>query len=409
MGQKKPIKLKKKVVEVEEEFNWDIETEEPDEEIDFFAGLADESGVNKIEGKAGRNGKRTVQVTLEYNPGELDINGMLMEVATARDTIPADWDLVRWDKYLHTVGNVPFYVLATSKRNDEYMKCIYAAALMTLNPDFVGESLGQLKAIQSGYSPQKEQDKQGRTWGGVEPIDMRRPDTVKTQVSDKARVLLESTRLDARESPAKLGAEPEDEYLKKWRMAEKRASQPRDSWEGKCDPEFEAMIKYCYGWLEDIGEVPQPYPLGSLELFWQRPRPDETPMDELTVARRTYITGLIMKLWQKVMVDKEQTAHMVFTKPLSYRVVLAAKKLTKHIENYAVSWQTDDTGDQDIGLRKRVKKYAIKYVEAHIPADQLGGKPGPYATLDPSYEDYVRLCRKYNLREGVLLHEDNSL
>lgn len=419
----KKIKSKKhKQADPEEEFNWD----DPDDEDEFSWDTSDDIEVERVpihpdttirkqpikaseqtktvarDGK----GKRSLQVVLGYNSEGLNQSTMIMEIACMREHIPPDWGPQEWSDYLYGVGNIPFYAVWGDL--DRYYMLLYAAEYFRQNPEGKDLGLSKLQERIKSFDPKKMLDLQlgsqngHSVWGGVE-YESRPP--IREQVATQQKETIDRNRSEAVPAEAVLTQQgPNDAYLAKWVMAEKRAGQPRESWEGKCDWEFEQMIKYCYGWLKDIGEVPQPYPMGTIDLFWQRPRPNETPMDEKTVMRRNYITYKLMKFWRKSLSEDGVKDLMQFS-PLSYRVTLMAKRLNKLIEMYATNWQTDDDGAQDDVIMGKVRKVALKYFKAHFPVAMEGAKPGPLATLDPPYVEYIRLCRKYQLEEGILLHE----
>lgn len=358
-----------------------------------------------IKGQRTRGGKRALQITLEYNANGLDPSDMLMEVIASRNIIDEDWSPEDMSRYLHNVGQIPFYILAGGQITDRYFKCLYAAEFLRKNPDFRDVGISELQHKHPEAKPhrvfranEQQEEIDGTMWGGADEI------TVREQVETAQKSQIDENRSKAVPAEMVLTREgPEDAYLAKWIMAEKRAAQPRESWEGKCDFEFEQMIKYCYGWLRDIGEVPKPYPMGTIDLFWQRPLPYQVPLDEKTVARRNYITAKVMKFWYKSLEKDGNREAMQFNNPLSYRVVLAAKALNNAIEIYAVNWQDDGDGDEELQLR--VRKRSVAYFNAHFPVEYEGAKAGPLDTLDPDYVSYVRLCRKYGLKEGTLLHE----
>ena len=366
----------------------------------------------------GRGSRRQVQVTLEYNTSGLNQSEMLREVICSRGIInEAHEDLEYLSRMYHSLGNVPAYILAGDV--DRWHYFIYAAETLRQNPEFRDLGLSEIRTNVHNqprkFAPDEEQiEIDGRTWGGVEDdgsgkwqgdhvITKNVP--IREQAQGRKKDTIEQTRSQAVPAEVKLTRQgPDDAYIAKWVMAEKRAGQPRSSWEGKCDIEFEAMIKYCYGWLRDIGTVPQPYPMGTIDLFWQRPRPSEIKMNEKAVARRSYITARVMTFWHKSL-KQEGVLNTIQLKrdPLSYRVILAAKDLSAKIEQYADPDPVHGVDDEK--LQASVRKAAMKYFKAHFPVELEGAKPGPLATLDPGYVEYLRLCRKYALKTGQLLHE----
>lgn len=356
-----------------------------------------------ISSKSIRGGKRAINITLHTNVSELNVSDMLMEVICTRNIISEDRTPEDWSRYLHSVGQVPFYILAGDP--DRYHMCIYAAEFLRRNPDFKDTGIGELSHQHPDAKPHRvfgENEVQveidGHSWGGEDE-----PAPIREQMEAQKKSTIDNNRSKAVPAEATLSnIAQHDAYLAKWVQAEKWASIPRKEWVDKVDPEFEAMIKYCYSWLADIGEVPQPYPMDTLDLFWQRPLPHAVPMDEQTVERRTRMASKVMKFWAKSV--KKFADEIEFRKPLSYRVVLAAKRLSKSIEKYAVNWQFDGKNDEE--LLERIKRNALKYLQAHIPLDTGVGKGGPLQTYDPDYVQYVQICRKYNLKEGCILHEE---
>lgn len=405
----------------EEMFTWDFETstttqmtQSKSKTSGKFSGLLKKRASSKsdppqdadeatISGRNIRGGKRAITVVLHTNQSELNVSDMLMEVIASRNIINEDKTPEDWSRLLHSVGQIPFYLLAGDP--DRYHMCIYAAEFLRRNPEFKDVGISELSVRQPEANRHRvfgenevQTEIEGHSWGG-EDEDV----TVREQMKAKAQSQIDSNRAKAVPAEASVSSVAQhDAYLAKWVQAEKWANTPRSEWVDKVDPEFEAMIKYCYGWLRDIGEVPQPYPSDLLDLFWQRPLPDSVPMDEQTVERRSQISGKVMKFWAKSM--KKYKDQVEFRKPMSYRVVLAAQRLSKSIEKYAVNWQFDSKNDE--ALIERIKRNALKYLEAHIPLDTGVGKGGPLKTYDPDYVEYVQICRKYNLKEGCILHEE---
>lgn len=353
-------------------------------------------------------------VTLGYNTAGLNQSEMLREVICSRGIITERHeDLEMLSRYYHNVGNLPAYILAGDV--DRWHVFIYAAETLRQHPEFRDVGIGELNHVRNReFDKVRVQPKiDGVLWGAEEYFDEieaknKTPDVpIKEQIIQKKIENIDRTRSEAVPAEVTLTQQgPDDAYTAKWVQAEKMAEAPRESWEGKCNWDFEQMIKYCYAWIQEIGNVPEPYPMDPLDLFWQRPLPHNTPLDEKSVARRTYMSYKVQKFWRKSVTQKGVQKHLqVGRRPLSYRVVLAAKRLAKCIEDYAVNWQTDDKGIRDEHLQERVKKAAMQYFKAHFPIETTGAKPGPLDTLDPGYVDYIRLCRKYQIKRGTLLHE----
>jgi hypothetical protein len=356
-------------------------------------------GDTRLTGKAGRRNKeRIIEVKLKYDSETLNQSDMLREVIAARGTIDERYNDPEYcSKMFYRLGKVPAYILAGDI--DRWSYFIFAAETLRLNPDFKELGIKELGNVNDGYDFKKAQPELegGVTWGGEEHEN----ETVRAQVDKAKKKALEENRESA--APAKPVVDENDPYILKWKVAEKHArNTPRDQWEGKTDVEFERMIKWCYGWLRDIGEVPTPYP-DPLDLFWARPRPGDLQMSASAIKRRNFITGKVMKFWRKSLSQEGVKDQMNLQGAMSYRVVLAAKKLSTHIEYYSAPDPIH--GEDDDELIANVKKAALNYFNAHFPVDTQGAKPGPITTLDPGYVDYIRICRQYKLEEGTLLHE----
>lgn len=351
----------------------------------------------RLSGKKGRRGGRILTLTLEADAKNLNPSDMIREVIACKNIIDERYDDPEFcSKLFYRMGNVPAYILAGDR--DRFYQWLYAAETLRLNPEFKNSGIEELSHTDrnKGYDASKHQKElDGTVWGGVEEVQT--PKTVRDQMAQSKKDNIEKTREDAK--PAQVYDHENDPYYQKWKMAEARARIPRKEWEGKTDTMFEAMIKYCYGWLKEIGEVPQPYP-DPIDLFWPRPRPGSMDMSVAAVETRTQVTGKIIKFLHASMSKPGIKEKMELgRRPLSYRVVLAAKKLARKIEWYCYP---DPVHGKDIDT---VKKAALDYFNAHFPVDTQGAKPGPLETLDPGYVEYIRICRTYKLEEGTLLHE----
>mgnify|MGYP001319038654 CR=1 FL=1 len=408
----------------------------------------------KLEGRKGRGGKRLLDITVEYEPesesaghihGRLQ-GDMFREIIAARGIISEDSnDPETVGKVFYNLGRIPAWILAGDA--DRWHCFIYAAEMLRRNPEWVDSSIG-LKELRDTrcrtcgcdrHAPVEEMVNTFAVWGNVDtavvkkqpseppqkPLDTpkevletapepKKPDlppqtsradastSVREQVISKKEELIDKTRAEAAPAhPVEEQDGPHKAYMAKWVLAEAKARQPRDTWEGKHDYEFESMIKYCYGWLRDIGEVPS-YPADSLSLFWPAPLPRGISEPSRVTERRNFIAGKVLRFWQKSMNQDGAEERIRSRKnPLSYRVVLAAMKLSSKIEFYA---DPDPIhGEDDSELVADVKKAAVEYFKAHFPI----GDAGPIATSDPSYVEYLQLCRTYNLKEGTLLHDAN--
>lgn len=333
-----------------------------------------------------------------------------------RKTVP-DWDVDKWIQYLMNVGAVPFYILC--RDYDRYHLAVYGAEYVYRNAsaEQLAEGLKWLRHDKNYDWTQHQDALDGRTWGGVddEPVEgdygLAHNEPVREQMEKAKQETIDRNK--PTNVPSDYMEPSDDPYIQKWRMAEKHARHtPRKEWEGKVDFEFEQMIKYCYQWLRDISEVPQPYPMETLDLFWPRPGALGIENSEEGNKRREYIVGRVIKFWQKSVLKNGEGMDLGSQ---SYRVVLAAMKLEKLIEKYCTNfrrWHAStepgtaailDVPDKEIELE--IRAAADQYFKAHFPVQMEGAKPGPITTLDPDYVGYIQLCRKYNLEEGVLLHE----
>lgn len=370
----------------------------------------------KITQGGTKSGTRMLQVTLEY-----DVHGhkvcndgltqgvMLQEIVTMRNIIP-DWDGPRWSTFLHNVGNLPVWTVYKSV--DIWHILLYACEFIRQHPEYEEAGRGMLQArfheMHPDFDIMKWQDKiDGKIWGGIpmedpQYLSFKQAETapVREQMEAKEKAHVEKNMETAEALPMQHLETAYGQHAgweAKWTQAEAMARQPVETWSGQVDPEFEAMIRRCVSWLGSVGRVSLD---DRIDLFWP---PDEENMETQTVKRRHYITGRVMRFWKKMVLKHEGELHL--SNPLSYRVVLAAQKLKDAIEMFAVNWQTDPEGDKDDIIAKRVKKYALQYVEAHLPIAKVGGSPGPLATQDPDYIEYLRLCAQYKIKEGTLLHD----
>ena len=183
-----------------------------------------------------------------------------------------------------------------------------------------------------------------------------------------------------------------DTYEQKWEIAAKYARKPREVWK---DVPFELlkMIEWCYGWLQDTGELPE-YPHDLIEIWWKRPTFYNTDLTPEAVTRRDFMVNKIRTFWSKSVDANRDTVNLTSN---SYRITLKAMELEKLIEAYAEGADNEAT----------IKQTAYDYFKAHLPIETIGVKPGPIDTLDPDFLEYLKLCQKYNITVGVLLHEAN--
>lgn len=363
------------------------------------------------------NDSGTVKITIKPNDVKsLNIGELLAESVSLMRSIP-DWPIEKWREYMNTVGAVPFMHLC--KDTDRYYLLIYGAEYLRANESREQEIEGTKHLrFDKNYDTNAEQVAlDGRTWGGVDEEGDITGDAgishadrpVREQMEQAEKDNLDKHRPDSK--PAAYTQPSDDPYIQKWRMAEKHARHtPRAEWEGKLDFEFEQMVKYCYSWLRDISEVPQPYPMETLDLWWPRPKLLENSPEGN--ERRNRIVEKLVGFWRK---SVSQAGDGIDLTSQSYRVILAAMALEKEIERYANNYRNTRVSSEpgtgiiqvvpDIEIEKNIKKLAVDYFQAHFPVQKLGVMPGPLSTLDPDYVGYLTFCRKYNLEVGTILHE----
>jgi hypothetical protein len=237
-------------------------------------------------------------------------------------------------------------------------------------------------------------------WGGVD--DIPNPPTVREQVEQSKQSNIDSHRPLVK--PAPYVKPSNDPYILKWRVAEDIArNKKRKEWDNdETDFELLEMIRYCYSWIQDTGVVPS-YTHDLIDLYWPRPKNGlGLDLTEQGITRRDYVVEKVRDFWIK---SVSQNPAGIDLNSKSYRTILAARKLCDLIEKYADKYRNPLEGQTEKEIMKEIKGAAHEYFLAHFPAQQLGSVPGPLSTIDPEYVEYVQLCRKYNLKEGVLLHE----
>jgi hypothetical protein len=372
-----------------------------------------------LDYRYGRGNKRVFTVKLGYNDHGLEEGQMIMEIMTMRHDIPADWGVAEWRRFMDTSGALPFRNLFKGTCWT-YHRLLFAAEYLRIfetDEDF--HQNGCWVPPPDGFDPDAEQvELDGRTWGGVDIDDMILPvegemglshtinevKPVREQVGEQQAAVIEAHKnslvpIDL-DKVRELENDPE---LQKWEVAQGIARKPRSTWEGKLDFEMELRVKYCYKWLADIGEVPRPYPQDLLELFWPIMRIDGNDRDK---ERRNEVTAKLISFWRK---SVQKNGAGIDLHSESYRVTLAAMELESLIEHHCSNYRRVDHENSleqlDAESMGHIKQAAVRYFQAHFPVQTLGADPGPIATLDPPYVEYVRLCRKYNIKEGTLLHE----
>jgi hypothetical protein len=216
----------------------------------------------------------------------------------------------------------------------------------------------------------------------------------------------EKKRLEGLE---KIKAEAANPIKQKWAIAEQIARKPAEQWSATGeDFELRLMVEYCYKWIKETGSVPN-FPENTMEIFW--PRENITDQSEKAKERRNSIIERVNKFLAKANngLEWNPIRDRINGHTNSYRITLYAMALEKAIENYATGYRDNNMLAYPEAFEKHladaVKTYVQLYSKAHQPIENLGVKPGPIETLDPNYIGYLRLCRKYELPQGSLLHE----
>lgn len=362
-------------------------------------------------------GKRRFAVMLEYDPSKVTgIGELLMESIGVRGIhkfIPQPYTIEDAFKYIKCFAWTPANIVAGSE--DCWHAYIYAVEYMRMHGTKEQQRQANYsdKQVNPDYDNTKENIKQdGRTWGSIDMEDFIEPTgerglsyqevPVREQVQERQAAVIEAHRSSL--TPVDLDKVRESANApeeQKWEVAVGLARKARSVWEGKIDWEMEQRVKYCYGWLRDIGSIPLPYPADLTCLFW--PISKVFGNNEQDNQRREFITGKIMGFWRRGLAQNEIDTHSE-----SYRVTLAAMELSALIEEYVGNPRRVDhehtLNQLDAVTITEIKSAAQKYFQAHIPVSHLGAAPGPISTLDPTFVDYIRLCKKYDIPTGTLLH-----
>jgi hypothetical protein len=212
-------------------------------------------------------------------------------------------------------------------------------------------------------------------------------------------------RTTAQAQPANPSGAPETASKHAWEVAEKMAREHdfEDGWDKGYSQEFAAMVEYAReraGRAEEVVPVRDP-----IELYWPAPRLCD--MAEETVARRDHMARRVMAYWAKC-VERYGDKMVELGKPWhgkSYRVVLAAQRLSDAIETYATRWRVVTHARPIELVEADCQNAARLYFEAHKALDPRLRAPGPLTTLDPDFVTYQRLCRRWNIKPGTMLHD----
>lgn len=358
---------------------------------------------------------KVMTVSIAYNRGDRDsMADYLLEILKDRaEYMYPNWDI---DKAMMVLkSSSKMNVGIASGREDIWYLYIYAAEYI--------RKYGSTEQRRTYWLPETsepmtaDEDRFATTrdsWGGVEDDwGETQPVPVREQMQEKKVSTMEAYRGTLTDHDlaeiASLEAEPE---LMKWAVAEKIAhTKARSRWEGKLDWEMEQRVKYCYGWLREVGNVPK-YPDSLEEVF----RPYVAiENSERANEKRLKITEKVMKFFHAMLKRSDLKGINLYTK--SYRAVLAAQELEALIEHYATNYRRIESTPQgtiteemlDAEDEQAIKQAAVRYFNAHLPVQTQGSPPGPLSTIDPGYVEYIQLCRKYGIKEGQLLHEVTTL
>lgn len=176
-----------------------------------------------------------------------------------------------------------------------------------------------------------------------------------------------------------------------------------EGWDASLSPAFAAMVEHALDCIRR-GE-PVTRPGDPIELFWPTPR--LVDMAEETVPRRNQMVRRVMDYWARCL-GKMRARMVELDKPLaerSYRTVLAAQRLSDAIETYATRWRVVSHARPIELVEADCQRAAAAYVEAHKALDPGLRAPGPITTLDPDYVTYMRLCKRWNIKPGTMLHD----
>jgi hypothetical protein len=369
----------------------------------------------RVKRVIGRGGAMLTDIRADMSNG-MDQGKLIQEVVAMRPIIPERYTDEDWARILHSVGHVPFYILCEDV--DRYHLAMYAAEQLR-DPSKKAIKDAGLKYLPrtsgTGHDPNEYQEKiHGKRWGGVDPEETK---PVREQMTEKQKKLIESKRAESVASI--INSDKYDLPIKeRWANAEKVARiGKREDWEGLGSPEFESMVQFCYRWIKDCGRVPRQM-CDPMDVYWERWGLVKG-VDEKTNERRMSMVKAVRKFWRKAVKEARAQGKALDLKSQSYRTVLGAMKLQRAIEEYAWNhkvWKVSEDKSKPVEMElvtpdevlvKRVEKAAKGYFKAHFPLKNP--PPGPMSTVDPDYHTYMRLCRKYGLKQGALLHKNFPL
>lgn len=235
------------------------------------------------------------------------------------------------------------------------------------------------------------------------------PLTIREQIEQKKIAAIESIE---RPDYGKLQAtwDTETPLNIRWTVAEKLArwethgTKVPDEDIVQWDYEMQAMFHHCRYWVGTGQDVPVYKDLNLI--YWP---PDRIfDQHEKTVERRNTMTMRILSFLHRA--RKDRPGQWESGNPNSYRITLAAKELSRALENYATNWRSapgpkDSWSNHrpDEGYVDVCKEKAESYFKAHAALPNL--KPGPLETFDPDFVTYNRLCAIWKIKVGTLLHE----
>lgn len=182
----------------------------------------------------------------------------------------------------------------------------------------------------------------------------------------------------------------------------------REDFEKIEDFQLKEMILWCKRNLnQQTGRVEIPYPTDLIEIYW--PVPQVYDMSDEAVTRREAILTRITNFLKKQGLEFDPINDRINATENSYRITMASMQLEHLTEKYASLYRTNEyleKGPQmDEEMSLQIRDATINYAKSHEPV--TNDNAGPLDTLEPDYLKYRELLKKYNLENGILLHEAN--
>jgi hypothetical protein len=295
----------------------------PQEDEDW--GLEEEVGdwdLEEDDPKADSNGRRKrlpwdgfIRLTFASDH-TLTLGEMIMELIGSHERNIPDWTPERWAEYFYRLGNIPLWAIWTD--TDRYWMVIYAIEFLRAyaSKEECSEALRKYLRIGNKFDPSQYNEAQmGRSWGCVEKdgdvegnFGLAHPDleedgkTIRDWALELTRKNIETNK------PRMIAADPvtnerwerlhNDPWRQMWDIAENIArKKSRKDWDGRLDPVLDKMVRFCFHWIRDIGEVPRPYPASIRDLYFPIPRVLDQSEDG--VERRNYITARVRDFWTR--------------------------------------------------------------------------------------------------------------